>query len=134
MNASTREILLIFLSLAVVLGTGFGAGRLLTQRQVADDAPPQVPLAELETETLSALRERLELRPDQEQAIAGDLKSFSQSVFDTREQAMLEYHKALLELHDRILPKLEGEQRDVLERNRRQLRETMERRFSPPSR
>jgi len=136
MTASARDLMLILGSIAVILGCGFGAGSLMTRQRVAEtrDAPPTVPLAELEAETLSALRRSLELTPAQEQAIAGDLAGFHEDVLETRERAMLEYHAHLLDLHDRLMPRFEAEQREVLRRNRERLQETIERRFPEPPR
>lgn len=132
MTNSARDLLLILLSLGVVLGCGFAAGSLVMKQRVAEveDAPPTVPLAELEAESLAALKKTLGLSPEQEQAIAGDLEAFGGDVFDTRQRAVLEYHTHLLRLHDELLPKLDPDQQKILRRNRERLQETIERRFS----
>jgi hypothetical protein len=133
MKNVTRDLLAIVFSTAVVLGCGFAAGSHLAKRGAARQAaaPPTVALAELEGETLAALRRSLDLTPAQEPVIAPELAAFGADVFDTRERAMLEYHDHLLRLHDRLMPKLEPAQQEILRKNRARLQETIERRFPP---
>jgi hypothetical protein len=84
----------------------------------------------LEEDTLAALRSKLGLTPEQEQLIRGDLQDVVREVFDSRERAVLEYHLHMIRLHDRIAPKLNQQQQEILMKNRERLQLTIEKRFS----
>lgn len=120
--------MLIATALIVVLGCGFGLGHLVGGRQAAP--PPVVPVRSLEQETLASLRDALDLRPEQEEAIRGDLQAVTREVFDSRERTVLEYHLHMVRLHDRIAPKLDKRQQEILMKNRKRLQLTIEKRFS----
>ena len=89
-----------------------------------------VPVGSLEQETLESLRSALGLTPEQELLIRGDLQEVTREVFDSRERTVLEYHLHMVRLHDRIAPKLDQEQQEILMKNRERLQLTIEKRFS----
>ena len=128
MSSRTRDLILIATALLVVLGCGFGLGHIVSGRPSAP--PPLVPVRSLEQETLASLRHALDLRPEQEEAIRGDLQAVTREVFDSRERAVLEYHLHMVRLHDRIAPKLDKKQQEILMKNRERLKLTIEKRFS----
>ena len=128
MNPRTRDLLLIAMALLVILGCGFGLGHLVGSRGAAP--PPVVPVGSLEQETLESLRSALGLTPEQELLIRGDLQEVTREVFDSRERTVLEYHLHMVRLHDRIAPKLDQEQQEILMKNRERLQLTIEKRFS----
>ena len=128
MNTRSREIVLIGVALLVILGAGYGLGNLLSRdRTVAP--PPSVSLNNLEAETLSALREALALTSEQELAIEADLSETTAEILQIREQALFEYHQKILALHDKLAPRLDPDQQEILRDNREKLEETIERRF-----
>lgn len=128
MSSRTRDLVLIATALIVILGCGFGLGHMVGSRQVA--VPPVVPVRSLEQETLASLRSALDLTPAQEEAIRGDLQAVTREVFDSRERTVLEYHLHMVRLHDRIAPKLDQRQQEILMKNRERLKLTIENRFS----
>ena len=65
----------------------------------------------------------------QEAAIAPDLAGFNADVIDNRRLALFHYYQSLLDLHDRIDPKLEPEQQNILRKNRSLLQSEIEQRF-----
>lgn len=129
MNPKQRDLTVIVTALVVILACGFGLGHLVATRG-SDGVPPTVPVSTLEEETMASLRVALELTADQEELIRDDLKVVAGDVFDTRERAVLEYHLHMVRLHDRIAPKLDQRQQEILMKNREQLQQTIERRFS----
>lgn len=128
MNSRTRDLVLIATALIVILGCGFGLGHMVGARGVAP--PPVVPVGNLEQETLASLRRALGLTPEQEELIRGDLQAATRDVFDSRERTVLEYHLHMVRLHDRIAPKLDKKQQEILMKNRERLKLTIEKRFS----
>ncbi len=128
MNSRTRDLVLIATALIVILGCGFGLGHMVGSRQTAP--PPLVPVRSLEQETLASLRTALGLTPKQEELIRGDLQAVTREVFDSRERTVLEYHLHMVRLHDRIAPKLDKDQQEILMKNRELLQLTIEKRFS----
>ena len=128
MSSRIRDLVLIATALIVILACGFGLGHMVGSRQVA--SPPVVPVGSLEQETLAALRAELGLTPAQEELIRGDLQAVIREVFDSRERTVLEYHLHMLRLHDRIAPKLDKKQQEILMKNRERLQLTIEKRFS----
>ena len=128
MSSRNRDLVMIATALIVILGCGFGLGHLVGSRQEA--APPVVPVRSLEQETLASLRSALDLTPAQEELIRGDLQAVVREVFDSRERTVLEYHLHMVRLHDRIAPKLDKKQQEILMKNRERLQLTIEKRFS----
>jgi hypothetical protein len=116
-------------ALIVILACGYGLGHMVASRRGAE-LPPVVPVASLEEETLVSLRAALDLTPAQEELIRDDLRAVTGEVFDTRERAVLEYHLHMVRLHDRIAPKLDKRQQEILMKNRERLQLTIENRFS----
>lgn len=130
MNPRSRDILLIVVALAAVLGAGFGLGNLVANRNpVANPPPPSVEIDQLESETLEALRRSLDLDAEQQDRVRPAVRNAARKVLDTRQQALLEYHRHMLDLHDEITPGLDPAQRETLLRNRRLLEDTIEKRF-----
>jgi len=118
-------------ALLAILGAGFGLGSLVANRRpVAEPAPPSVEVDKLETETLEALKKSLNLSPEQEAEVRPAVRSTARGVLDTRQQALLEYHRHMLRLHDEIAPGLTPDQQEILLKNRRLLEDTIEKRFS----
>ena len=128
MNSRTRDLVLIATAMLVILGCGFGFGHRVGAR--GSGPPPEVPVGSLEEKTLVALRTELGLTPEQEELIRGDLQAVVRDVFDSRERTMLEYHLHMVRLHDRIAPKLDQKQQEILMKNRERLQLTIEKRFS----
>lgn len=128
MNARSKELVLIGVALLAILGAGYGLGNLLNRDRPVE-VPPSVSLTSLEAETLAALREALSLTKEQELAIEPDLAATSEEILQVRKRALFEYHWKILELHDKLTPKLDPAQQEILQGNRKKLQETIERRF-----
>lgn len=131
MKSRSRDLLLIVVALLAILGAGFGLGSLVAKRTpVADPAPPSVEVDKLESETLAALQNSLGLTAEQEAEVRPAIRNTARKVLDTRQQALLDYHRHMLQLHDEIAPGLTPEQQKTLLRNRRLLEDTIDKRFS----
>lgn len=119
-------------ALLTILGTGIGAGvgigRLSAPETIALPSHP-VPSESLALEMEQSLRQTLSLTTAQEAAIAPDLAGFNADVIDNRRLALFHYYQSLLDLHDRIDPKLEPEQQNILRKNRSLLQSEIEQRF-----
>jgi hypothetical protein len=127
-NTRTRDLLLIATAMLAILSSGFGLGSAFAPPRRLPP-PPEVPLGNVEEATLSNLREALQLTPAQEDAIRADLSETSDQIRGTRREALLHYHLLILDLHDRIGPKLDPAQQETLRKNRQLLQATIEKRF-----
>ena len=130
MNASTKDAVLIIAALVVILGAGFGMGRLAGPSTSSSSAPPSVTVDELEVKTLLSLRETLDLTPQQEAALLPEVQATSKAVMDTRERAVRDFHQHMLDLHDRLAPHLNPRQQEILKENRSKLQDSIDQRFS----
>ena len=119
-------------ALLTILGTGIGAGvgigRLSAPDPVTLPSLP-VPSESLALEMEQSLRDSLNLSPSQQSAIAPELAAFNTDVIDNRRLALFHYYRSLLDLHDRIEPKLEPDQQKILRRNRSLLQTEITQRF-----
>ena len=129
MNQRSKDTSLIAVALIAILGCGFGLGKQFAPRKPANGGPPKVALADLEEGAFAELKKALALTADQEDSIRSEIAGTKDEILATRKRAMFEYHLHMLRLHDKIAPKLDDEQRRVLNINRKLLQTTIEKRF-----
>ncbi len=127
MTSTLRDSLLIGSALITILACGFGIGRMTTP---AIEPAPIVPIDSISQETLDALRRSIDLTPAQEEAITPELQSLKAQILDSRHQALVQYYESLLQFHDKISPKLNPRQQEILKANRKLLEEEKANRFS----
>ena len=130
MKSPTKDLVLIAVALFAILGCGFGLGNAFAPRAVEiDPSPIEVELTEFKDLTLSKLSEMLELTPEQEKAILGDIEDTDGQMRKTRKRALLEAYLHIRELHDKIGPKLDPKQQETLKKSRDSLQKVIELRF-----
>jgi hypothetical protein len=130
MITPTKDATLILLALIAILGAGFGMGRLAGRPPVTSATPPSVTFDELETKTLLALRDTLDLTPEQEALLLPEVQANTEAVLATRERAVHDFHLQMLQLHDRLAPHLNPRQQEILQENRDKLQDSIDQRFS----
>lgn len=130
MKTTLRESILIGAAIITILASGFGLGRLSPR----ESAPaPTVPVDNLSEEVLASLRSSLNLTPEQETEIAPELEKLTTLVLDSRQEALIQYYKSLLNFHGEIATKLNLRQQKILEANRKLLQQEFSDRFNPQS-
>jgi hypothetical protein len=127
MKPKASEYAVILLALATIFACGCAIGYLFgksaTQESIGGvsaqtgDARP----GDWESRTLEKLSRALALTPEQRALVKKEITTASGEIAETKKGALRDYHRNLLALHDRILPHLDGEQRELMEKDRRSL-------------
>jgi hypothetical protein len=99
---------------------------------VAPGHPGSAATTDWETRTLDRLRAELSLTETQSAEISREIRETFLAIRGSKAQALKDYYRQLLDLHDRILPHLDESQKARLTRDREQLERVMEERFGKP--
>ena len=133
MKPKPRDYLTIAAALLAILLCGYGIGFLVgehtTQRRLGtgkgtDPAQQQ----DWEADTLDRLSAELGLTEEQKPAIREEIRASSGEISRARARALQDYHKSLLDLHERLLPYLTEKQRQQVEESHKQLLEMLDKR------
>lgn len=125
MKASPRDYLAITAALLAILLCGYGIGFLVGERTTRLRLAPtpgsnQAP-ADWSAATTARLTRELALTPDQQAAVATEVRQTAAAIGTARHQAVRQYRSALIDLHQRLLPHLDANQRKMVEDSRKQL-------------
>jgi hypothetical protein len=74
-----------------------------------------------EETALTALTAALQLTPDQQAAVRPELAVAANQIHQARTTALHAYHTALIDLIDRIAPRLDEHQKNLLDKDRKNL-------------
>ena len=130
MKPSPRNYLAIIVALLAILLCGYGIGFLVGERTTrlrlapasgSPQAHPDWPAA-----TVERLTRELSLTPAQQAAIENEVRLTATTIATTRHQAIRQYRIALIDLHQRLLPHLDANQRKQVEESRKQLQITLD--------
>jgi hypothetical protein len=136
MKAPSREYFTIAAAMLAILLCGYGIGFIIgertTQKRLARAAPPAQEAAHWEAVTLDRLSTELKLTPEQRAQVKQEIAATAQDITKARAQAIADYQKALLDLHQRVLPHLTDAQKQRVEESRRRLKETLDKGESLP--
>lgn len=125
MKPSPRDYLAIAAALLAVLLCGYGIGFLVGERTTrlrlapADGSSQTQP--DWSAATVERLTRQLALTAAQQAAVANEVRLTATTIATTRHQAIRQYRSALIELHQRLLPHLDANQRQQVEESRKQL-------------
>ncbi len=129
MKPSPRDYLTIAAALVAILLCGYGIGFLVgehtTQARLrpSGDSPPRQRWEEV---TLERLASELKLTDRQRNEVAGEITKSSRNINRARLEAVEVYQNEVLDLHQRILPYLDGKQRKQIEQSSRQLQKILD--------
>ena len=139
MKPTPREYLTIFIALMAILACGIGVGYLIGKRDGKREARANMPdpgetlpKGAWQKRTLDRLTEQLELTDDQQMLVGTEIQRTSGDIKASRSQALEDYYRHLLALHERILPHLEPGQRAKIEEDKKKLQQTIDSRFQSP--
>lgn len=127
MKPKASEYAVILLALATIFACGCAIGYLFgksaSQESIGGvsaqtgEARP----GDWESRTLEKLSRALALTPEQRTLVNKEITTASEEIAKTKKEALLDYHRNLLALHDRILPHLNRKQAELMEKDRRSL-------------
>ena len=125
MKPSPRDYLAIAAALLAVLLCGYGIGFLVGERttrlRLAPATGPTQTQPDWSAATVERLTRQLSLTATQQAAVANEVRLTATTIATTRHQAIRQYRSALIELHQRLLPHLDANQRQQVEESRKQL-------------
>lgn len=130
MKPSPRNYLAITVALLAILLCGYGIGflvgeRITRLRLAAASGSSQAHPDWLST-TVERLTRELSLTPAQQAAVEKEVRLTTAAIDTTRHQAIRQYRAALIDLHQRLLPHLDANQRKQVEESRKQLQKTLD--------
>lgn len=130
MKPSRSDYLSIAAALVAILLCGYGMGFLIGERtamkRLSATNRPGETLADWSAATRERLSRELELTPEQQAAVDPEVSAIAARIAGSRQHAMREYRGALLDLHDRILPHLNEQQRKQIEISRKALKSELD--------
>ena len=130
MKPSRRDYLAIIAALLAILLCGYGVGFLVGERTTrmrlaqAPGSPPAQP--DWSTATVERLTRELTLSPAQQAAVKTEVSLTAVSIATTRHQAIRQYRRALIDLHQRLLPHLDANQRKRVDASSKQLQQSLD--------
>lgn len=134
MKPRLRDYLAILAALLVIFLCGGGIGYLLGEKKgrseghsVPTSASP--PSGDWSGRTMGRLDESLDLTESQRPQVRAEVESTAQKITTSRNQAVAEYYRHLLQLHDDLLPHLEPEQQKKIAKAREKLQLQLESAF-----
>ncbi len=134
MKPRLKDYLIISMALLAIFLCGYGIGFLLGEkrgRQTPDTLVIESPSAKegkgLWVErTLARFDRELKLTPTQKKAVAAEIEKTYDEIRESRQEALLEYSKHILELHTQLIPHLDEAQKASVEKQRQKLRQTLD--------
>ena len=129
MKPSTTDYLSITAALVAILLCGYGIGFLVGERTTrARLAPPTVVQTQPDWSATTAARltRELQLTPAQQVAVEREIQATATVIAAARHHAIREYRVALIDLHQRLLPHLDPDQRKQIETSCRQLKSSLD--------
>ena len=127
MKSPAKDIVLIAVALFVILGCGIGIGNRFAPK--IDPSPTEVVEEDFTEVTLELLRKELELSDEQVAEILPEIEGTTADIAKIRREARFKYRIMLLELHDKLIPKVAPEQQEKLRKERDRLQKIIELRF-----
>ena len=118
MKATARDYFSIVAAILAIFVCGYGIGFLFGerqgQRQVSAPRPPST-TEEWEVMTLSTIQKWIEISPEQLPEIKREIEASSETIRNTRQEALRAYREELAALHERLRDHLTAEQWERLQ-------------------
>ena len=135
MKPKIRDYATILVALLTIFLCGYGVGFLTGEKKgrTKSTPPPIIGKTSIEgdwqTRTMERLTRLLDLSDEQTQMVENEVKLTSQKIQTSRDLAVEDYYRSLLDLHDQILPHLEPEQQEKIKKDRKSLQHAIDSRF-----
>ncbi|MFT6863564.1 MAG: molecular chaperone GrpE (heat shock protein) [Akkermansiaceae bacterium] len=135
MKPRLRDYATILVALLTIFLCGYGVGFLTGEKKGRTEAPARPPIGisnetgDWETRTMERLTRLLDLSEEQTAKVENEVKSTSQKIQSSRDQAVDDYYRFLLDLHDQLLPHLDPAQQEKIKKDRKSLQQAIELRF-----
>ena len=135
MKPRLRDYATILVALLTIFLCGYGVGFLTGEKKGRTETPAR-PLignshetGDWEARTMERLTRLLDLSDEQSTKVETEVKSTSKKIQTSRDQAVEDYYRFLLELHDQLLPHLEPAQQKKIKKDRKSLQHAIDSRF-----
>ena len=129
MKPTLRDYFTIASALIAILLCGYGIGFLVGERTTQQRLASRHSAADRrnwESTTLERLSTELDLSPAQREQAAREIGKSAEKIAAIRARAVREYRRELLDLHERIEPLLDADQRRKMEESRRILKNMLD--------
>ena len=111
MNTTRHNVGTILMAFAAVFLCGYGIGHLVGERpNPSTTGPPQAASPAWEQQTLETLRASLDLRPEQITQVENELSATAQDISESHQAVLLDYHRHIDQLYERLIKILDEEQ------------------------
>lgn len=139
MKPKLRDYLTILFALLVIFLCGTGVGFLIGEKKGRQESStPNVIRSDQdngawENQTMERLTSLLDLSEKQREKVLGEVQTTSLEITDSRENAIAGHYRAILALHDRLLPHLNSDQQEKIKKDRKSLQRAIDLRFESPT-
>lgn len=134
MKPRLRDYLIILFALVVIFLCGSGVGYLVGEKKgraqsTTRSAPPAPETDTWSERTMTRLTRSLDLTAAQRTQVQEDVERAGQKIQASRNQAIGDYYRHLLQLHDDLLPHLKPAQQKKIKKDREKLQRILDSRF-----
>ena len=130
MKPSTTDYLSITAALVAILLCGYGIGFLVGERTtlnrvgngtIVNQAPD-----DWSASTVERLRSELKLNETQAKLVEREVATTAKEIAAARGEAIRNYRLALLRLHERLIPQLDQNQREIIQKSAETLKKSLD--------
>jgi hypothetical protein len=111
MKTTWHNVGTILMAFAAVFFCGYGIGHLVGERpNPSTTGPPPASSPAWEQQTLETLQASLDLRPEQIAQVEKELSTTAQDISESHQTVLLDYHRHIDQLYERLIKILDEEQ------------------------
>ena len=135
MKPKLRDYLTIIFALLIIFVCGCGVGFLIGEKEgrqeteTANAIGSEHDSGHWEKQTMESLGSRLDLSDDQREKVLSEIEATSLEIANNQESAIEDHYRAILALHDRLIPHLDPDQQEKIKKDRNKLQRTIDLRF-----
>jgi hypothetical protein len=127
MKTTWHNVGTILMAFAAVFLCGYGIGHLVGERRTpSDPGPPPSSSPAWEQQTLETLQASLDLRPEQIAQVEKELSATAQDISKSHQAVLLDYHRHIDRLYERLIKILDEEQAARLRHEKKGLEKQIE--------
>lgn len=134
MKPKLRDYLTIGMALLSILLCGYGVGFLVGDKKGRQNATIITLPASTGKEqkglwverTLAKFDRELQLTPDQQKFAAAEIAKTYDDIRKSRQSALRQYSSHIVDLHTRLLPNLDEDQKETVEKQQNRIQETLD--------
>ncbi len=139
MKPKLRDYLTILFALLVIFLCGSGVGFLIGEKKGRLESTAPTVIRSIhdnnawENQTMERLASLLDLSDQQREKVLEEVKATSLEIAESREKTVADHYRAILALHDRLLPHLQPDQQKKIKKDRKSLQHAIDLRFQSPA-